>query len=383
MSRTIGVDIGATEIRVVEVNGYDSHGLARITRVGTSPLREGAVVGGRVKNPVIVSQALIKALRDAGVSPYGFVLGLSSPDIAVGQLSLPAAIRAAEREGAIRHRNQEIAPTVKLSEAVISTSLAGIDTTGDGHTLTNLVVAAAKKDDVDTLRKVCQLVRCNPRAIDLSAAGLLRGLVRVERSDTQIATVVDVGASKTMVVTRRGPHLRSVRVIASGGVNFTRAVSSATNGDPVAAERAKLGMRIGSLARSGPVELPSAGYGLDAPDDVLPSPAVPQTAGEEALLATVDELVDDIGESIESDAQNNGASFTRGVTLAGSSALLLGFKERIAQRVGVPVHLGRPFATVVRNRHTERLFGSDGRVDERTLLSLSVAVGLATWKEPK
>jgi len=226
MSRSVGVDIGASEVRAVEVGGFDSHGLARVTRVGVAPLREGAVVGGRVRNPLLVSQALSKALREAGLSSYGFVLGLSSPDVAVGRLQLPAAIRAAERESAIRHRGQEIAPTVKLADAVISTSLAGIDTTGEGNTLANLVVAAAKREEVDVLRKVCQLVRCNPRAIDLSASALLRGLVRVDRSDSQVATVVDVGASKTMVVTRRGPHLRSLRVIPVGGINFTRAIPS-------------------------------------------------------------------------------------------------------------------------------------------------------------
>lgn len=383
MSRRVGVDIGSSEVRAVEVTGFDSHGLARVTRVGVAPLREGSVVGGQVKNHVTVSQALHKALRAAGVSSYGFVLGLSSPSVAIGRIDLPAAVKAAEREGAIRHAGTELGPTVRLNEAALSTTLAGIETTGEGHTIANLVVAAARRDDVETLRKVCQLVRCNPRAIDLSGAALLRALVRVERGDTQVATIVDIGAAKTMVVTRRGPHLRSMRIIPSGGVDLTRAIASASGRSLEDAERQKYALRVGSLANSGPVELPTPGYGIDAPEEPVMPASVPQTASEEALLGAVDHLVDEIAESIESDAANNGGSYTRGVTLAGNSALLLGLKERLSPRVGVPVHVGRPFATIIRNRHTESLFGASGKVDERRLLSLSLAVGLACWKEPK
>lgn len=381
MTKMVGVDVGATQVRAVEISGLDTRGFARITKVGLAPLHREAVAGGRVKNPVLVSQALLSALRTGGMSTYGFVLGLTSPDVAVAQLALPAAVKKPEREAAIRNRGAELATTVKLSEGVVSTSLVRTTLSGEGYQLDHMNAAIAKQDEVEGLKRVCRLVRCNPRALDLSAAALLRACVRAQPNDAQVATIVDIGASKVQVITREGPHLRSVRTFNGGGTDLTRAIASATSGTVEEAEQMKYRIKVGMSSAPGPVNLPSAYYGEDAPapsEDLLP-----QTLVEEALLKAVDHIVENIGESIESDAQDHGGSTTLGITLTGGSALLGGLKERLSQRLGVPVHIGRPFAVVARGRKTEMLFRQDGSLDEQVLLSLSTAIGLATWREPK
>lgn len=377
MGRMVGVDIGATAVRVVEVRGLDSKGYAIVSRLAVAPLREGAVVGGRVRNHVVVSQALIRALRQAGVGHYGFVVGLSSPDAAVAHLQLPAAVRPGERVKAIRTLDRQISPTVPLSEASLSTNVVRTDVTGEGHAMTTLCVAAALQSEVDSLLKLMKLSRCQPRAIDLSGAATMRALVRTTVDAAEVHTVVDVGATKTTITTRQGLHLRSIRSAPTGGDLITRVLMQVTGDDFETAERRKAYLRLPSAAAH-PVVL-DAGYGAD--DELAEAEAAARrSALDEALVTAGDELVETIAGSIEADAMNHANSFTQGVVLCGGTAQLGGLKERLHQRVGVPVQIGRPWAVLERSKQNLVYF-RDGVEDPRLMMSLTTAIGLALWKE--
>lgn len=371
MSKLVGVDIGSTAVRAVEVAGVDVKGYALISRVGISPLPQGAVVAGRVRSAKDVSVALVRALRAAGLPRHGFVLGLTSPDLALTTMVLPATVRAAEREDVIRAMGRPLGTTFSLEQSRIATYLAGSTTTSEGLTMSTVGVAAALEDDVKALQSVCDLARCAPRAIDLSAAGLLRSLIRVNSVSGEVGTIVDVGATKTMVATRQGMYLRSLRTTVGAGDEVTRAIAAVTRGSFDEAEQEKYAMKL-VAGRSGVVP----GYGTD--DD---SYAVSQRRSpvDSAFSGAVDMLVDAIAQSIEADAANFG-SMSQRVTLTGGTALLHGFKSRLQQRLGVPVSTGRPWADVERSRRNAAFF-KDGKIDPRFLVVLSCATGLALWKE--
>ena len=125
MSKLVGVDIGSTSVRAVEVAGVDVKGYALISRIGSSPLPQGAVVAGRVRSPKDVSVALVRALRAAGLPRHGFILGMTSPDLALTTMVFPATVRASEREAyaagvdAVRSsedRSEDTAGSVSSSE---------------------------------------------------------------------------------------------------------------------------------------------------------------------------------------------------------------------------------------------------------------------------
>lgn len=377
MSRLVGVDIGSTAVRVVEVQGVDADGFALVSRIGICQLESGAVVVGRVRSARDVSVALVRALKEAGVSRQGFVLGLTSPEVALTTMVFPTSVRAAERDGAVRSMGRSVAATFGLESSVLATYLAGTTPTSDGLTMSTVGVAAALDEDIEALKSVCELSRCSPRSIDLTGAALLRALTRVNQFGTEVGTIVDIGATKVTVATRQGMYLRSLRTTAGAGDDITRAVAGVSRESFEDAEQQKLSMKLPRDTALGYTRRGSA-YGLD--DEAQLDDTRSLSPAEIALSAAADLLVAVIAQSIEADAANF-ASMTQGVTLCGGTALLRGLKDRLQQRLGVPVSIARPWAEIERSKRNAPYF-KDGKTDPRLLLTLSSAIGLALWKEP-
>jgi len=375
MKFSVGVDIGSTAIRVAAVRGLDTEGFAAVARVGIAPLKEGTVVGGKIRNHLLASQALIRALEMAGVPRYGFIVGYGAPDLAVARLSLPAAINANERITTIRTLDRQISPTLSLEESILDINEVRTDYTGDGRAMTTLVVTAAKREEVESLQKLMLLAGCQPRAIDLSAAGLMRALVRVPSNSNEVHTVVDIGETTTTVATRQGVHLRSVRVIPTGGRSLARAVMTETNDSLDEAVARRQLLQLSPELAEIPADL-SATYG-QASD--IGGHGQPSTLLDEVVENAANDLINAIATAIENDASNYGNTLTQGVVLSGLTAQIPGLKNRVAQRLGVPVQLGRPWARLEKTRHNlPYLRGDDA---SSPLPSLATAIGLAMWKD--
>jgi Tfp pilus assembly PilM family ATPase len=140
----------------------------------------------------------------------------------------------------------------------------------------------------------------------MAAAGTLRALVRDLDGSRDLATIVDVGATRTTVITREGLHLRSVRTLPTGGLDLTKALMSATKESLAAAEKRKYQLRLPVVSVD--VNTPMETYGgldPDADEDYLRALA-DQTSAEQALGAAVDSLVDQIAQAIETDNENLG-----------------------------------------------------------------------------
>jgi type IV pilus assembly protein PilM len=371
MSKTlIGIDIGSTEIRAVEVAGVNLDGFAIVSKLGTSPLPDGAVSGGRIKKPEEVAVALVSALRMGKIPRYGAVVGFGAPDAAIAKMMLPSSVRPNERISTIQALGRPLSPSFSLEDSVISTSLIEVSPSPEGLPMATIDIAAVFKEELDTIKKVCKLAKITPKAIDLTGAALLRSLTRANPMFGEVGTVVDVGATKTTVATRQGLFLRSLRTTVGGGSDLTRALMTVTGESWEESERRKFTMKLNN----------SKQVGFDS--SYLEQDYVDQRASmvDDALSEAVDILVDTIAQSVEADAANN-ANYTQGVLLCGGCVLLRGFKDRLQSRIGVPVAIGRPWADIEPNRRNASYF-SEGKIDPRVLLKVAPAVGLALWREP-
>lgn len=372
MAEMIGIDIGSTAIRIAQVAGVDSRGMAIVTRVGIAPVPEGAMIGGRIRKPDDVSVALVRAFKEAGINRrYGFVIGIESPEVALARLALPAALKKDERNSAIRTMNKPLSPTFTIQDSSIATCL--LDTQEINKTPMNQVsVALALRSEVEMISTICALAKATPRAIDLTGAGLLRSYTRSNPDSGEVGTVVSVGGTRVTVATREGMHLRSLRTVAGAGSEITRAIMQATGEDFARSEDIKMNSRIDNNVRT---KLESS-YSIDESfSDDGKSP------GERAVDNSSSILVETIAQAIESDA-NNFQTYTQGIALVGGTALLRGLKDKLSQRVGIPVSIGRPWAEIERSRKNALFFKENGKVDPRLMLSIGPAVGLALWREP-
>ena len=68
MATHIGVDIGATGVRVAGVSGLDDTSVALVTKAGYAPLLPGAVHAGKINDVTQVGDAISVALKSAGAT---------------------------------------------------------------------------------------------------------------------------------------------------------------------------------------------------------------------------------------------------------------------------------------------------------------------------
>lgn len=385
MKPVIGIDLGASQVRVVQVAGIDSAGFAVVRRIGLAPVKDGAIVGGVIKNPQLVSVALTQAVREAGVRPYGAVLGISSEDVVLGAIQLPAVLKPHERTNTIRLRGMEFASnqsTIDLDSAELSTFVMGPITSGEGVLMDNLLVTAVPSQRVEDVMNVCRLARVTPRAIDLSGAASVRALIRTDPKLTgEVSTIVDVGHSKITVATRQGAFLRSLRTYVGGGADITRAIQS-TGTEPATANEMKQRIRIDAAQQLADTVRPHSSYLADEQDDA-PADSLTQTNIESAVSRAADRMIEVISNAVEADASDFPTqAYTQGIVLCGSGSLLGGFKELLSRRLNLNVHVGRPWALIEHNRRTEFFF-QHGAEDPALLFSLTTAIGLGLWQEVK
>ncbi len=377
--KTVGVDIAATAVRVAVVDGIDADGRARVVGIGMVPYREGVVDAGHINTPVVAAQALVAALKQAGAPRYGFIAGFGAPEVATTRISIPSGVKPSERISMLRTTDTQISPTLPLADAILDTNFVRTTTTIDGQQQDSLVVAAADHSQVELVKSLMTIARCEPRALDLTAAGLMRALVRTPRNNTEVHAMVDIGASKTTIATRQGPHLRSVRVLPVGGQSLTRAIMAATNDDLEHAERRKMDIRLTNTAAAAPVELPPTTLYGTVVAATSPQQAI-ESRLDEAVNTIINDLIEQIAATLENEGGAYGAGLTQAVVLSGLTALIPGLKERLIQRLGLQVQLGRPWAKIISSKSTAPYLVGDPDTP-RPLLDLTTAIGLALWRK--
>lgn len=366
-SRHVGVDLGTTAVRVAEVAGVDDSGYAVVRRASTVPMPDGAFVSGEIRQPAIVAQVLQEALKRAGVPREGFVLGTTSRFVAIGIMTSPQVVGPHERNDQLRNSRFELSPTVPLNESALSWNVRRLGTSGTSEP-NELDVALLLRSQVESLTQVCHYARVRPQAIDLAAAALLRSLVRCAQQDATVATIVDMGATKTLVCTRQGKSLRSLRTIPLGGMSMTRALMTSLNLSFDDAEDRKHFMA------------------LPAPQRIRSQTAYADTLFDEpntdpGFVGAADQLIEEVAKSIGEDSQMFNRSRTQGVQLVGAASRTLGFAERMQARLGVPVVLATPWADVASHK-TTRFLQRGTLSDMGALADFATAIGLGLWRRP-
>lgn len=383
--RQVGIDLGSTAVRVVEVAGLDADSLAQITRCAIVPLQPGAITSGRIQDVGAVAWAVDRALKDSGVSRYGAILGVSSTETALSRIALPAVLKPTEWDKALRTVDRPISPKLPLATSTVAVYPLN-DVDAGNPTQRTLLASATTDDEIDKVTAIAKRAKVTPRAIDLSAAATVRALTRCLLRNEDVATLVDIGATKVTVATRQGLHLRSVRTFEGGGDRITRALMGALGCTYEQAEEAKLTLRLSNEANAPDLDLTSAPaatlYGSMPTSSTTATGSDPVT---DALTTAAGNLIEEIAAAVEADAAVNGSP-TQGLLLCGGTSLLRGLREQIVARVGAPAVVGRPWARVVPSRHTRQALIADssglGAEDPIVLLSLATAVGLAIWKDP-
>ncbi len=368
----VGVDIGSTAVRVVEVSAVGADGFAQIRRAASVPVPAEAIAAGKIRQPVLVGQALAAALSEAGVPRSGFVLGATTSVVALSRQEIPTAVMPHEREMMLRNSNTPISPLIKTPEAALALSeVRRIPATGDRQEVALINVAAVPREEMETLARICRLAGADPRTVDMPASGLFRSMVRFAPGEPEsvISTIVDVGATKILVATREGRHLRSVRLVGGASADITRSLMAlipVENPDDPAEELARFQAAEAQKAR---IRVELGGLGVDTGYGRVQTKQATSTSAEEIINNGASQMIEKILRAVASDADTHGRRLTQGVQLTGGGARMRGFAEALQTRLGVPVVLTAPWARPAKE------LPAGTRVED-----YSTAIGLALWR---
>jgi type IV pilus assembly protein PilM len=346
--KLVGLKVGASQLAAARVH---NNGSAQLVQLARQDLEPGVVVGGELRDPEALAQALKAFFKKHKLPKTGVRLGIANNRIGVRTFDLAGIEDPKQLANAIRFRAQEALP-IPIEEAVLDYRILGETESEDGGTARRILLVVAYRDLVNRYVDACRKAGIKLVGIDLEAFALLRALAAPadEGSLPEAATVaVAIGHERSTFAVSDGRVCEFTRVLEWGGASLNVAIARSLDLAPSEAEPIK---RELSLAAEADVE------GLE-PDQVAQA--------REAVLRQVQAFARELVSSLQFYQGQPGSLGIAEITITGGTAHLPGLAAELERLIGVRVRVGDPLARV-------RVGKKVG--DEDQIGSLAVAIGL-------
>ncbi len=345
--RLVGLKIGASQLAAARVV---NNGFPELVQVARESLEAGIVVGGELRDPDALADALRRFFRAHKLPRQGVRLGIASNRIGVRTFEIGGIEDQKQLDNAIRFRAQETLP-IPLEEAVLDYQILGESLDGEGGQVSRVLLVVAYRELVDRYVAACKKAGLKLAGIDLEAFALLRVLgVRAADAENAAIVVAGIGHSRSTLAVSNGETCEFTRVIEWGGANLNVAIARALDVAPSEAEPVKRSISL--------LEPAEAMEGLDAE-----RAAKVRTAVHEELQTFARELVS----SLQFYQGQPGSLGIGEIVLTGGTAHLPGLDTELARLIGARVRVGDPLAHVKLGKKVTE----DGQLG-----SLAVAIGL-------
>jgi type IV pilus assembly protein PilM len=376
----IGLDIGSTAVRAIEITGSDPPTVVKAAQV---PLPAGAVENGEVKDSAVVTEALRELWERGGFKTKRVFMGVGNQRVVVREIALPL-LPEKELRASLGFQVQEFIP-MAVDEAVLDYDPIG-EFQQDDRTMLRMLLVAAQRSMVETIVTAVTGAKLEPVGLDLVPFALVRSVgttgIGMDLEDDGDEAVIDIGAHVTNIVVHARGTVRFVRILPSGGRDVTIAIARGIGVDDEVAERIKRGEDVeleeapapevgeGDRDDSDGDEADAHGEGEEG-DDAAPQGPPDLSRAREIAMQRAGSFVDEIRSSLEFyTAQAQGARIAR-VLVTGGGSKLEGFLELLRQRIPVEVEPGRVFL----HARSQLSLSEEALAEAEPVLA--VAVGLA------
>ena len=313
----IGLDIGTSAVRAALLgNGRGKRSLLRFGQVALPP---GAVMGGEIRDPAAVSDAISQLWQRTKFKSKKAVLGLANQRVVVRQIDIPFMEEKELRESLKFQVSEHIPMSVEAAE--LDFQILEDYNTEDGQHMLRILLVAAASDMVESFISVASEAGLQPAAVDITPFAVARAVSQVVRGESGTAgaeAVVDVGAGITNIVIHHNGEARFVRILQVGGDDATAALAEELEVEFEEAEAMKFDL--------------GGGVGTDAANNVL--------------TQRVDGLVREIQGSIDYYMSQDDSEPVTSVVVTGGGSLTPGFVERLEAAVGIRVRSGSTLSDV-------------------------------------
>lgn len=160
----VGVDLGSHSIKVCEISG--GPGKWRLDKFAVVPLSEAAIIDDEFQKPEEIVEAILSALKTAGIKSKSVCFGLYGQNTMTKRLSVPDGTKE-EIQDHIMWESEQYIP-FGADESEVDFSIIG-DTEGGGK---DTVVVAARTDVVERFQDILKEAKLLPKIVDLNILAL-------------------------------------------------------------------------------------------------------------------------------------------------------------------------------------------------------------------
>lgn len=311
----IGLDIGASAVRVAQVGG--SRGGASLLSFAQVALPNGAVVDGEIQEAGPVSEAIAQVWKRAKLRGKRAILGVSNQRVVVRQVDLPF-LEEEEFRSSLRFQAADYIP-MSVEDAQLDFLVIDDYTTESQEHMMRVLLIAAATDMVDGFVTTAAAGGVEALGIDLTPFAIARAVSPSARGEAGVAgseAVVDVGAATTNILIHHNGEPRFVRILLVGGDDATKALAEEQGLSFDEAEALKLDLGRG----------------------VGPDPA------RKLLDRQVTSLVDEIRGSLDYYLSQEDSEPVSSIILTGGGSLTSGLTQRLEQTLKTQVQVASPLA---------------------------------------
>jgi type IV pilus assembly protein PilM len=342
--RIVGLKLGASQMAAAVVS---NNGAPTLVQLAREPLTPGIVVGGELREPLALSEALKAFFKKHKLPTSGVRLGIANNRIGVRTFELPD-VEPKQLENAIRFRAQDALP-IPVDEAVLDYHVLD-ERFGESEPRVLLVVTY--RELVNGFGGACRAAGLTLAGIDLEAFGLLRALANPsapEEGGSPVAVVaVTIGHQRSTVAVSNGRVCELTRVIDWGGTNLDGAIARSLNvsSEDAATLKHELSLSTGEGPASGSDQ---------------------HRRAREAVIRELQGFVRQLVSSLHFYQGQPGALEIGEIVIAGGTSELPGLADELQRLVGAPVRVGDPLARLKLGKKLETTDHTG---------SLAVAIGL-------
>jgi type IV pilus assembly protein PilM len=311
----IGLDIGTSAVRAAWVTG--SKGRSSLVRFGQIALPSGAVDGGEVRDPGIVSEAISQLWKRSKFKTKQAVVGVANQRVVVRQVDLPF-MEEKDLRSSLRYQVAEHIP-MPVDDAELDFQIIDDFVTDSQEHMMRVLLVAAARDMVGGLVDAVSGAGLQPSGVDLTPFAVARAVSQVARGEVGVAgaeAIIDVGASVTNIIVHHNGEPRFVRILLIGGDDATDALMDQLELSFEEAEALKLDLGRGV----GPAE------------------------ARKVLAGRVESLVSEIQGSIDYYLSLEDSEPVTSVVITGGGSLTPGLTERLEASLGTHVRRGAPLS---------------------------------------
>jgi type IV pilus assembly protein PilM len=336
-----GLDIGSSSIKMVELDGKANN--LNLVSLGFENLPDDSIIDGQIMELNVVSDCIQNVCHNHQVNADHVVTGVSGHSVIIKNIVLPPMSREELEESIDWHAEEHI--PYDLSDVSLDYQIT--ENTADS---TQVLIAACKRERIDTIRQAIQLAGKQAVAIDVDTFALQNCYeVNYQPVESDVVTLLNIGASTMNVNIVKGSRSLFTRDITVGGSQFTDVLQRSLGLSFQQAEAMKRGVN----------------HAVEGVDEKSIEP----------LMNNVTEIVAmEIQKTFDFYRATSEDSHTvvQKILISGGGSKLNGLAQELSRRLELPVEVLNPFRNI---RVDTRKFDSD--YISEIMPEMAVAVGLA------